>query len=250
MGHPSYLELAQRFGLIDKIFDVNSREGMQILSGENFPEKYKPAHGAIFWTKPIPSLMNRLQQEASFPILFIDPFPETTNHLAYFYCETIAREFSIDIPPSLVNFFPQHQPKANYAFIHPGSGSPTKNFSPLFYLQLQKSLQAWGIERCAFLMGPAEIERGLPDLFPGQQLIFPENPIALADWLENAVVFIGNDSGVSHLAAYMGIPSIVFYITTDPQKWGALGRNVSWITAKTEQEAFLKFQNALEEFSF
>lgn len=244
MGHPSYLSLAHRFGLIDEILDVNSRQGMRLLSGENLPEKCTPTHGAILWTKPIPSLNDLLKN--SFPLLFIDPFPEASGHLAQLYCEMISQVFPIHVPSSLPSLFPQHEPKARYVFIHPGSGSPAKQFSPLFYIQLQKSLLAWGFEQCAFLMGPAEIERGLPEAFPGQQLIFSETPEALADWLENASLFIGNDSGVSHLAGYMGIPSIVFYITTDPQKWGALGRNVCWIMAKTEEEAFSKFSSALD----
>lgn len=247
MGHPSYLSLANRFRLIDETMDINSRDGMRLFCGESLPEKCKPTQGAILWTKPIPSLIDL--SKTSVPFLFIDPFPENSDHVAQWYCDTIAKVFPINVPSSLPTLFPQHRPKAKYAFIHPGSGSSAKHFSPLFYLQLQKTLMAWGIEHCVFIMGPAEIENGLPDFFPGQQLIFPENPVALADWLENAILFIGNDSGVSHLAGYMGIASIVFYISTNPQKWGVLGHQVTWIVAKTEQEAFSKFQNTLKELS-
>jgi ADP-heptose:LPS heptosyltransferase len=41
--------------------------------------------------------------------------------------------------------------------------------------------------------------------------------------------FVGNDSGVSHLAAALGIPTTVFFISTDPRIWRPLGRNVTVI---------------------
>ena len=36
--------------------------------------------------------------------------------------------------------------------------------------------------------------------------------------------FIGNDSGITHLAAYIGCPTTVLFGPTDPRVWGPLGR--------------------------
>ena len=32
-------------------------------------------------------------------------------------------------------------------------------------------------------------------------------------------LFLGNDSGISHLAANLGVPSVVFFTITDPAQW-------------------------------
>jgi ADP-heptose:LPS heptosyltransferase len=41
----------------------------------------------------------------------------------------------------------------------------------------------------------------------------------LVDWLKTADGYIGNDSGISHLAAFMGIPSVVIFGPSDPERW-------------------------------
>ena len=55
-------------------------------------------------------------------------------------------------------------------------------------------------------------------------------PVSNADLnellLERAIRFIGNDSGPAHLAASLGIPTQVFFRTTDPEIWRPLGPSV------------------------
>ena len=41
----------------------------------------------------------------------------------------------------------------------------------------------------------------------------------LARWLRAARVFVGNDSGISHLAAAVGTPTITLFRATRPQVW-------------------------------
>ena len=38
-----------------------------------------------------------------------------------------------------------------------------------------------------------------------------------------AAAFVGNDSGVSHLAAAVGTPGVVIFGPTDPARWRPLG---------------------------
>ena len=59
----------------------------------------------------------------------------------------------------------------------------------------------------------------------------------LANLLADTSLYIGNDSGVSHFAGILGVPAIVFYKITDPEVWGALGRNVAHIKASNEKSA-------------
>src|SRR2546426_6130935 len=46
----------------------------------------------------------------------------------------------------------------------------------------------------------------------------------LAQLLRHCRVYIGNDSGITHLAAYLGCPTIALFGPTDPRVWGPIGR--------------------------
>jgi ADP-heptose:LPS heptosyltransferase len=56
-------------------------------------------------------------------------------------------------------------------------------------------------------------------------------PRALGALLRKARAYVGNDSGVSHLAAAFGAPSIVLFGPTDPRVWAPLGPRVRTLRA-------------------
>jgi ADP-heptose:LPS heptosyltransferase len=69
-----------------------------------------------------------------------------------------------------------------------------------------------------WLCGPEEALRGavrIHDLYE------------LACWLRGARIFVGNDSGISHLAAAVGTPVQAFFRTTEPRIWSPLGPSVN-----------------------
>jgi len=45
--------------------------------------------------------------------------------------------------------------------------------------------------------------------------------------LRRCRLFIGNDSGITHVAAYWGTPTVALFGATDPNVWGPMGRRVS-----------------------
>src|SRR5207302_7263558 len=59
-----------------------------------------------------------------------------------------------------------------------------------------------------------------------EDAIHINNLYDLACWLARARVYIGNDSGISHLAAAVGTPTIVLFGPTDPAVWAPLGSRV------------------------
>jgi heptosyltransferase III len=241
IGRPDYMKLAVRFALLDDFADGESRDCIPLFSGTGLPENLAPPDGAVVWMKNADPLLLLLKTSSTLPVVALDPIPgEAVRHVAQVHCESLAKEFPIRIPDDLTEGFPEHEPRSQYVFIHPGSGSAKKNFSPNFYENIAYYLRENGHSKIAFLMGPVEIDLGMAEAFKNQSLIFPEDTQALADWLENAVLHIGNDSGVSHLAGYMGIPSVVLYRSTDPGIWGALGRRVYPVIADDESEAFEK----------
>ena len=48
---------------------------------------------------------------------------------------------------------------------------------------------------------------------------------------EEAGSYLGNDSGPSHLAAMLGIPTEVLFISTNPEVWKPLGPRVKLLRA-------------------
>ena len=53
-----------------------------------------------------------------------------------------------------------------------------------------------------------------------------DNLYDLGCWLAQARVYIGNDSGISHLAAAVGTPTIVLFGPTNPAVWAPRGSHV------------------------
>ena len=103
-----------------------------------------------------------------------------------------------------------------FAVIHPFSGSAKKCWPLDRYRELarRRGMPARG---CA---GPEETLEDavrIDDLYD------------LADWLATAHVYIGNDSGVTHLAAAVGTPVVALFGPTDPRIWAPRGPDVSVI---------------------
>lgn len=104
----------------------------------------------------------------------------------------------------------------NFAVIHPFSGSPRKN---------------WPLEKFRAMAG--ELERTIPvrwcagtDDPPLEGAVHIADLYELACWLARARLYVGNDSGITHLAAAVGTPVLALFGPTDPAVWAPRGPNV------------------------
>ena len=109
---------------------------------------------------------------------------------------------------------------SGFAVIDPFSGSPKKCWPLDRYQELARRL-AMPVRWCA---GP---EEQLPDAVRIDDLY------ELARWLATARIYIGNDSGITHLAAATGTPVIALFGPTDPRTWAPRGPNVRVIARPT-----------------
>jgi heptosyltransferase III len=103
--------------------------------------------------------------------------------------------------------------RADFAVIHPFSGSARKNW-PLERFREVATRLAMPVRWCA---GPEEALVGAERF---------ENLYELACWLATARVYIGNDSGITHLAAAVGTSVVAIFGTTDPLVWAPRGERV------------------------
>ena len=101
-----------------------------------------------------------------------------------------------------------HATRANFAVIHPFAGSPRKRW-PLecFHELAQRLARRMPVEWCA----------GQDDELPGARRF--EDLYDLACWLATARIYIGNDSGPTHLAAAVGTPVVALFGPSDPAVW-------------------------------
>lgn len=152
---------------------------------------------------------------AGFPVRFFPALPPAgcRIHACDFFLEH-ARQ----IGASAASAIPRLEcpvERRNFAVIHPFSGSPAKNW-PLAEF---RRLAGWLSERIPvfWCAGPEEVL---------EEAVRFENLWDLACWLASARLYIGNDSGVTHLAAATGVPVVAIFGPTDPAVWGPRGNNV------------------------
>ena len=119
--------------------------------------------------------------------------------------------------------------------IHPGSGSTTKNWSPRKFALIAD----WASERAfTFLIsGPArdgrdEVLRAVKKSRPFVLDLLPLPHLAAV--LSKCTAFLGNDSGITHLAALTGIPTVALFGPTDPAVWGPRGPGVRIVHARRD----------------
>jgi ADP-heptose:LPS heptosyltransferase len=114
--------------------------------------------------------------------------------------------------------------------LHPGAGSPTKRWPLDRFSDLAQSLMRQSDLKLMIIEGPAEPGLGskITHALPPTRAILADmaSLSLLAAVLAQSDVFIGNDSGLAHLAAALQIPSIVLFGPTRPQHWAPLGPRV------------------------
>jgi heptosyltransferase III len=114
--------------------------------------------------------------------------------------------------------------------LHPGSGSVTKNWPIEKWKELGEHLFSTG-RTVLVVAGEADDERLrlLETAWEGKPVRFAKN-LALphvAALFEDSV-FIGHDSGISHIAAAAGAKCVLLFGPTDPAVWAPANENV-WV---------------------
>jgi heptosyltransferase-3 len=113
-----------------------------------------------------------------------------------------------------------------FVAVHPGSGSPSKNWPAERFASLLDVLASSG--PWLLVEGPADVESAAPlARRPGAVRARGFDPRVLGAVLARAGLFVGHDSGVSHLSAAWGAPTLALFGPTDPAVWGPIGARVS-----------------------
>jgi ADP-heptose:LPS heptosyltransferase len=174
-----------------------------------------------------------LRQAAQAEVAFYPFRPPGRGHVAEGYLRAVGANIShplsnsIELLPDDLRNAQQRlralglEPRA-FVLILPGSGSAGKNWAaPNF-----KLLSQWiaMMHPVLAVLGPAET--GLaPGLHASWLTVVDGLELGeLAGIARLARCFVGNDSGVSHLAAAAGARGLVIFGPTDPERWRPLGQ--------------------------
>ena len=120
----------------------------------------------------------------------------------------------------------RHQLDERVLVIHPGSGGVAKNWEGMADVA-----HVWRLAggRVVALIGPAEIERGT--IFSADVVVAGESLAHVAAVVRRADRYLGNDSGISHLAALLGASVLVLFADTHPATWAPSGPRVRVLRA-------------------
>ena len=115
--------------------------------------------------------------------------------------------------------------------IHPGSGSPKKNWPWSHFLDIARRARAAGWQPF-FLLGEADAALGAPVRDSGAGPIAQGmDLVEAAGLLSRARAYVGNDSGITHVAAALGRTVIAIFGPTDPAIWAPRGSHVRILRA-------------------
>ena len=112
--------------------------------------------------------------------------------------------------------------------IHVGSGSQAKCTTAEFLAAVMTRLEADGYE-CLILEGPADhasVEAVRALVGSSSKIVREVDVSTVAGILSQIHLYIGHDSGISHLAGLIGTPTVVLFGPTDPERWAPRGRHV------------------------
>jgi hypothetical protein len=121
-------------------------------------------------------------------------------------------------------------PTLKPVIIHPGSGGAQKCWQLDNFLSVARMLASEGIE-VVFLLGPAEMERfgasAMAKIGAAGRLLANLSLADVLAVLSCARGYVGNDSGITHLSAALGIRTVAVFGPTDPAVYGPVGPAVT-----------------------
>ncbi|HEY5001503.1 MAG TPA: glycosyltransferase family 9 protein [Ktedonobacteraceae bacterium] len=240
VGNAAVLPLMLASHIAEEVFDYDSRQWSALFSTNGIHSSTLPAllqhiDVAICWLRDPEHIVERNLHAFGIQRIIIAPgrpLPDEHIHIV----DYLARTFSLQLPIPFSPLLPMHknggtmdkgiQPIA----IHPGSGGahkcwPISHFASLIIALWQRDLPI------LLLAGPADAERMavLLSLLPSPPsstllTILVDAPLCtVAQQLQHCLGYIGNDSGITHLAALLATPTIVLFGPSDPAIWRPYG---------------------------
>ncbi len=161
-------------------------------------------------------------------ISYFDPRPEggTSDHIVLQWFRQLDVAVGFNPVEPVPGSRSKWKPVGSTVLIHPGSGGQAKCWPLDNFKRLARGLIAKNLHP-RFILGPVECERmtttAISELRQEFDTIKTYDLPHLVEELSSALVFCGNDSGVAHLAAALGVPTLAIFICSNPKWWRPIG---------------------------
>ena len=119
--------------------------------------------------------------------------------------------------------FPPPAPRGSRLALHPGSGSPRRNWPLERWIELCQRLRD---AHPLLIIGGEADGPALAALAPFGELAAQLPLPTLARTLATCRAYLGHDTGVTHLAAAVATPCLVLFGPSDPARWAPPGDHV------------------------
>ena len=246
-------------------FDEPAVTGLFVPNGPGAAGALGPIVAAVAWcADPGGVLRTNLGRLGAEPVVVAPSRPPSGDrHVADHLIDTLeplgVRQdrprigVRFQFPPPLARTAAEHLDQAGlgdrpWIAVHPGSGSPVKNWPATALARLIVRLPATLGLTPVLLAGPADDDTlgTLLAALPSAPALLRNVPLPeLAAILPRAVAYVGNDSGPTHLAAMLGLPTVALFGPTDPVLWAPRGPRVRVIRSQPLEE--LPAERVLDE---
>lgn len=253
-GNPAALPLLASSGLVNRCLAFDDpRVTRLFVPGEPAPDDpFRGLDVAVAWcADPDGALARALMARGASQVVVGPSRPPAGRpvHVARHLAETLAPlgvrlSDPLDLPAIHASTGGERQAREElfalglesrpFVAIHPGSGSPAKNWPAERFAKVAADLEARHGLTSLIVGGPADaqvLER-LGTAFGRSPCLLTDRPLpVVAAVLRRARAFLGNDSGLAHLAGLLGLPTLALFGPTDPIHWSPLGPRVRTLPA-------------------
>jgi len=247
LGKPAFAALVPAPNF-EEVWDIESARsaplfGAALRDTDPTQERLRAVTAALVFALPSSPLLRLLTAAGVPEIVRQDPFPPTRIHVVDYHLSLFPPGIAATAGriPRIGLSVPAAVPRGTTA-LHPGSGSPAKNWPLERFVALAAEMERRG-RRVVWILGPAE--EGL-DLDPSAHLWKGVGLPTLAARLALCDAYVGNDSGVTHLAAATGCPTVALFGGTDPDVWAPRGHAVACVQSRRKDMESIPVEKVVE----
>ncbi len=138
--------------------------------------------------------------------------------------EHVHNQLRLPIPERRALLVDQSVTNRDSIWIHPGSGGRSKCAPLEYFLHVARLVKKHSRKELVVTASEADdflkTDRQWPELLDLADEFYENVPLSeLCRRMNSAAVFVGNDSGIAHLAGQLGCRCLVHFVTTDPIQW-------------------------------
>ncbi len=239
VSNPLVLPLASSFGLADAVFDYGALEWSELFSQSGIRSPFMQnilhhTNRAICWIRDPDKIVQHNLHSVGIQDVTVAPgrpLEGSNMHIVTYLAHTIGITLTERERSHTFSSGPHNN--AQGVALHPGSGGASKCWPVEHFAQVIKALWQQNIP-VLLLAGPADTERlvtllqliGNPPMPSLLKPLVNAPLIEIASHLQHCKAYLGNDSGITHLAAMLGIPTVVLFGPTNPNIWKPIGPDV------------------------